>query len=410
MNSFINYLIETNLSICFFLLIYKILLSKETDHRFNRAYLLIALMISMALPLLHVQVPSFLAFENTLPTYWLPEIQITPAKGDAVIQLSSFWFWATPIYALGASLFFLVFLIRLLRIVKAVYQSPMIRNGSVWLIELQDDREVFSFFKFILISKSLQLSELEKKQIIRHEQVHIDNYHSFDILFVNLLGVLFWFNPFIKTYRKSFVQLHEFEADARSVENDEVDSYCSLLAKAALNSSGYQLANHFTNSLTLKRIEMMKTMKRKISGRKIFFLAGIVSTFCYLVVGNDIAFAQIKTSQKDDPDDKIYSFVEEAPSFGKKENNAELYEFIAKNLRYPEEAKKKGIEGKVFSKFVVEKDGSVTNVEIVKGVGYGMDEETLRVMKMSPNWNPGTQDGKPLRVSYVMPILFKLTK
>ncbi len=145
---------------------------------------------------------------------------------------------------------------------------------------------------------------------------------------------------------------------------------------------------------------MMKTIKTKIGGWKVTSIIGAALAFCFVV-------GCAKTNL---PDDKIYTFVEEAPSFGKKEKNAELYEFISKNLRYPEEAKRKGIEGKVFSKFVVEKDGSVTNVEIVKGVGYGMDEETLRVMKMSPNWNPGTQDGKPLRVSYVVPILFKLTK
>ena len=409
MNPFINYLIEANLSICFFLLIYKTMLSKETDHRFNRAYLLLALSISIALPLFHVQLPSGLTFEKALPTYSLPEIRITPLTGATVMQYNSFWFWATLIYALGLNFFFFVFLVRLLRIVKAVYQSSKIRIGSVWLIELTGDREVFSFFKFIFISKSLQLSELEKKQIIRHEQVHIDNFHSFDILLVNLISILFWFNPFIKTYRKSFVQLHEFEADARSVENYDVNEYCSLLAKAALNSSGYRLANHFTNSLTLKRIEMMKTIKSKISRWKVISIAGVAITFCCLVAGNGFVSAQAE-QKNNSSSNEVFDQVDELPTFGSSPQYTELYEFIAKNLQYPVEARKKGIEGKVFTKFVVEKDGTVTNVSVVKGIGYGCDEASAQVVKSFPPWNPGKKDGKIVRTSFVIPILFQMSE
>jgi len=402
MNPFINYLIEANLSICFFLLIYKILLSGETDHRFSRVYLLLALAISVALPLVQVQVPSLLIFEKTLPTYWLPEIQITPVSSDPVNQINSFWFWATLIYVLGAVVFFLVFLVRLLRIILAIYQSPRIKNDSVCLVELKDKQEVFSFFNFIFISKYLHLTENEKRQIVRHERVHINQYHSFDILFVNLFGVLFWFNPFVKTYRKSFIQLHEFEADERSVESNEVNEYCSLLAKAALNSSGYQLANHFTNSLTLKRIEMMKTVKTKISNWKLILIASVALIFS-LVVG----CANTRSLNKS-ASDEVYNQVDELPTFGSKPNYTELYEFIRKNLRYPEKAEKKGIEGKVFTKFVVEKDGTVTNVSVVKGIGYGCDEAAARVIKMLPPWNPGKNDGKIVRTRFTIPIVFQL--
>jgi TonB family protein len=310
---------------------------------------------------------------------------------------------------LGLNFFFFVFLVRLLRIVKAVYQSSKIRIGSVWLIELTGDREVFSFFKFIFISKSLQLSELEKKQIIRHEQVHIDNFHSFDILLVNLISILFWFNPVIKTYRKSFVQLHEFEADARSVENYDVNEYCSLLAKAALNSSGYRLANHFTNSLTLKRIEMMKTIKSKISRWKVISIAGVAITFCCLVAGNGFVSAQAE-QKNNSSSNEVFDQVDELPTFGSSPQYTELYEFIAKNLQYPVEARKKGIEGKVFTKFVVEKDGTVTNVSVVKGIGYGCDEASAQVVKSFPPWNPGKKDGKIVRTSFVIPILFKMSE
>ncbi len=356
MSPFINYLIEANLSICFFLLIYKMLLSKETDHRFNRAFLLLSLVISMTLPFFHFEIPSLLVIGKELQTYGLPEIKITTLT-EPVIQFDSSGFWISSIYFLGVVIFLTIFLFRLLKIGKAIYGSPIIKNEPVWLIELKNEGEVFSFFKFIFISKSLHLTENEKQQIIRHEQVHINNYHSFDILMVNLISILFWFNPFVKTYRKLFVQLHEFEADARSVESYEVNEYCSLLAKAALRSSGYRLANHFTNSLTLKRIEMMKTVKTKISGGKIVSIAAIAFTFCCLVVGNGFVQAQAEQIKKSSSDE-VFDQVDELPTFGTKPNYTELFDFIGKNLRYPDEARKSKIEGKVFVEFVVEKDGS----------------------------------------------------
>jgi TonB family protein len=408
MKVFIDYLIEANIGICFFLLLYKILLSKETDHGFSRAFLLFALVISMALPFFHFQVPPLLTIDNDLPSYLLPEIQVNSLRGP-VIQFDSFWFWTSSIYLLGVVTLFILFLFRLLKIGKGIYQSPKVKNGTVWLIEINDEREVFSFFKFIFIGKTFQFTELEKKQIIRHEQVHINNIHSLDILFVNLLGILFWFNPFLKVYRKSLVQLHEFEADARSVERAEVDSYCCLLARAALQSSGYQLANHFTNSLTLKRIEMMKTVKTKISKWKVASIVSIAVAFCFLVAGNGFVLAQEKSDPKSiSSSDEVFGQVDELPTFGKGPQYAELFEFIGKNLRYPEEAVTSKVEGKVFAEFVVEKDGSVSNVKAVKGIGHGCDEEVVRVVKSLPKWNPGEKDGKIVRTKFTLPIVFQL--
>lgn len=396
MNTFVNYMIEANLGICFFMLLYKLFLEKETDFRFKRGYLLLALLVSLLAPLLHLNTFASPVVNTMLNTFTLPEIQVTShqtGNGSAVTLA----FWIFTIYAIGALITLTTLIFQFAKIVRSIYGNLRENQRNFCLIELSDSAEIFSFFKFIFIGQSVGMSEKEKRQIIFHEQVHVEHYHSLDILFIKLLTIVFWFNPLLKAYRNALIQLHEFEADARSVEEKEVDAYCSLLAKAALHSSGYRLANHFTNSLTLKRIKMMKTMKTKIGKWKAISVAGAVITFC-LVVGCT------------HEDNKVYTFVEEAPTFGEQRNFTEFFDFIAKNLRYPDEARTKGIEGKVFSKFIVEKDGSITNVEIVKGIGYGCDEETLRVLKTSPKWNPGTEKGKPLRVSFTLPINFQLTK
>lgn len=83
-------------------------------------------------------------------------------------------------------------------------------------------------------------------------------------------------------------------------------------------------------------------------------------------------------------------------------------EYLSGNITYPEDAKEKGISGRVFIQFVIEKDGSVSNVKVMKGIGGGCDEEAVRVVKSMPKWKPGKQKGKPVRVNYILPVSFKL--
>ena len=102
----------------------------------------------------------------------------------------------------------------------------------------------------------------------------------------------------------------------------------------------------------------------------------------------------------------VYQIVEEMPQFPGGENK--LMEYIAKNLTYPQEARDKGIDGRVFVAMVIEKDGSVSNVKVLRGIGGGCDEEAVRVISALPKWKPGKMNGEPVRVSYQIPINFKL--
>ena len=106
--------------------------------------------------------------------------------------------------------------------------------------------------------------------------------------------------------------------------------------------------------------------------------------------------------------DTIYNVVDQMPEFPG--GTEAMMHYVADNVKYPEEAKDKDISGRVFISFVVEKDGSVSNVEVKRGIGGGCDEEAVRVISAMPNWKPGKKDGKPVRVNYMMPIVFKLTE
>ena len=103
---------------------------------------------------------------------------------------------------------------------------------------------------------------------------------------------------------------------------------------------------------------------------------------------------------------EIFQIVEEMPAFPGGEGK--LMEYVAKNIKYPQIARETGIQGRVFVGFVVEPDGSISNVKLLRGIGGGCDEEAMRVIKSLPKWKPGKQRGKAVRVSYQIPVFFKL--
>ena len=131
-------------------------------------------------------------------------------------------------------------------------------------------------------------------------------------------------------------------------------------------------------------------------------LLATLSVLALLLMVNTNAMAQSKKAAND----KVLEKAEVMPQFPG--GDQAMMDFVAKNVQYPKEAMEKGISGRVFVSFIVEKDGSISETEIVKGIGGGCDEEAVRVVKAMPKWKPGKEKGKPVRVSYMMPIFFKL--
>lgn len=117
-------------------------------------------------------------------------------------------------------------------------------------------------------------------------------------------------------------------------------------------------------------------------------------------------YVPIVEDEEEIEEEEIFLVVEQMPSFPGGEQ--EMYRYIGKNIEYPRMAKESGISGRVFVTFVVEKDGAVTDVQILRGIGGGCDEEAIRVIKSMPTWQAGKQRGKPVRVQYRMPIKFTL--
>jgi TonB family protein len=483
MNTFLNYLIEANLGLIFFYGIYWLVLQKEDQFTFKRTYLLSSVVASLVFPFFTIGVSTSLipSLSQTTAVQWLPEIVIY-ANGNVKPEANSFflnWSWITYAYLIIAAVALILFLIRIFSLIKLFKQSAHYTWKNYTVAESDKVQGVFSFFHFIFLSPGDLLAETEKQEILRHEEVHIKKLHSIDIILIQLLGIVFWFNPIVRSYKKSFVQVHEFEADARSVEGHDVDEYCSLLAKVALQNNGYVLANHFTNSFTLKRITMMKTVKRKIKNWKVLAAACTLPLFFFVVACQDQIMNEISDStltqvefpevvkndiatkyqakypgakfnyMEGDADEirtkfaansavkqillntypilnrktvgvltvdisnlelkdqnEIYAVVEEtAQPKGGMDN---FYKYIASKLSYPAEARQKGIQGRVFIEFVVNTDGSISDVRPLKGIGGGCDEEAVRIMAQAEPWNPGKQRGIAVRQRMVIPIIYSL--
>lgn len=131
-------------------------------------------------------------------------------------------------------------------------------------------------------------------------------------------------------------------------------------------------------------------------------LLATLSVLALLLMVNTNAMAQSKKVAND----KVLEKAEVMPQFPG--GDQAMMKFVSENVQYPEEAKEKEISGRVLVGFIVEKDGSVNEVKIVRGIGGGCDEEAVRVVKAMPKWKPGKQDGKTVRVSYTMPFFFKM--
>jgi TonB family protein len=277
-------------------------------------------------------------------------------------------------------------------------------------MESKDSYKIFSFFNFIFIGKRIDLTPEEKAKVMEHEKVHADHLHSIDLILSDLLIIFFWFNPLIRIYKKKLIQQHEFEADSRAVENSEVNDYCNLLARVALISAGFSLANHFNNSLTIKRITMMQNVKKKINTWKIAGLIIIFPAVAFIAACQKDALNETDKSKSNIPASKeeIYTVVEKLAEFPG--GNAKLGEFLGNNLKYPEESVKNGVEGIVYVSFTIDKEGAVHDPVIMKGISKECDAEALRVISLSPKWIPAEQQGKRVNQKMTLPIKFVMSQ
>lgn len=406
----ITYLLKSGLLLVIFYAVYKLLLENEKMFRFNRIYLLGSIIFSLIIPLQLFSIKSF--FLTKVKVIQLNEIMIVTNKAilDKVNYNEILADFLIISYAIIAGI--LVF--RFVRNVYSFYNR--IKKSKVEIIEGQkmvltkESILPHSFWNAVFVNYEDFKNGKIPSELIAHEKAHLEQKHTLDILFVEVLQIVFWFNPVFVLYKKAIKLNHEFLADeAVNKQFGEVRNYQNLLLGFASQKDTISLASNINYLITKKRLLMMT---KKESPTKIFLKISSV-TAVYLLslfAFNTGALAQSGNNLINQNKDKInyVSANVKEPQFPG--GIEKFYMFIGQNFKIPQEFSKQKIDGKLALEFMVEKDGSLSEFKVVKDLGYGSADEAIRVLKLSPKWIPASENGKPVRVMYSLPITIQAEK
>lgn len=404
------YLLIASLYLLLLYSCYVLLLRRNTFFGLNRAYLLLSIALSLLFPF--IRLPGETVGSMPIGSLTLPEFVV----GNATATENNGWtnmHWLWVVYGIGVAVMFVRLGMHVQAVFRLIRRGSQEKNGSYTLVRLSDDTSPsFSFGHYLVLNRTDALTEPDA--LLRHEEAHIRQYHTVDVLFLEMVQIIFWFNPVIWLYKRALQEIHEFLADRAVLKTPQPD-YPRQLVAYALNVSPAALITPFVSKSTLKQriLMLQKPASRRwalLSYLSILPLAG--SLLMCTQSERDQPQSEAERARLAMPnravkvDGKIYGAVEHSPEFpGGKEK---LGQYLGENLRYPEAAQKAKAEGRVFVRFVVTKEGYVTNVEILKGIGHGADEEAKRVVSQMPRWEPAMQNGKAVNVQYHLPINFQL--
>ena len=452
MGAFFIYILKSSVCLVLFYLFFRVLLSKETFHRFNRVALLGVLFLSLLIPFIEVTTnhqvevqQTMLTIEQVLLMAEMEPATVDATGGVAVHEVASLsWIEILLLVYLSGIIFFacrnLYSLIRLFRLIHSGKREKL-ENGTTLVVHEQEIAP-FSWMKYIVISRK----DLEEngREILIHEAAHIRHRHSIDLLVADICIFFQWFNPGAWLLKQELQNIHEYEAD-ETVINEGVNAkeYQLLLIKKAVGTRLYSMANSFNHSKLKKRITMMLKEKsspwarlkylyvlpvaaiavtafarpevsdkvEKISSVKVNDLAAIVETKVAESAGDTTKPADVKyvpaEVRKRLKGTLVFEVAEEMPEFPGGGMSA-LMSYLKDNMRYPASAKEKGTQGRVTVQFVVDKDGSIKEPKLLRSVDKDMDAEALRLISNMPKWKPGRQKGQPVAVKYTVPVMFSL--
>lgn len=438
-----EYLIEASLVWTVAFAFYWFVLRKHTFFTLNRHYLLSSILLGFVLPIAGDHLSSM--NNDVLYEYKASVLQVSAATASQVDH-TSIWVW---IYVGITS----VMLLRLCYGIFSIARLYVRGEKTTWkkycIIRSTEPIQPFSFFHYVFINDMNDEAEM-KEMILKHESIHIDQYHSVDVLLVSIVQAFFWFNPVLILYLKELKMLHEYIADQLVVKAHNKVKYSQLLVEHMLSGKQFALTNQFFSSNIKNRIKMMYKKKSHAYQKWVYILC--IPVFSLLLM----SFAPIgKTHISIDHITSIASSVQtdtvppppppppspaaltpppppppappkselfeaqEMPRFPGCEDMAKLNErykcsqqkllqYIYGYITYPEDAKTANAEGMVVIRFIVKKDGSIKDPMILRSVYPSIDQEALRAVNSMPEWIPGKHDGQLVDIAYTLPIRFKL--
>ncbi|WP_163409049.1 M56 family metallopeptidase [Flavobacterium ajazii] len=405
----IAYLLKSGLLLLLFYAGYKLWLANEKMFRFNRAYLLLGLVFSFLFPL---QIISFQSNpSNKIGSFSLDEL-VVQKSNDSLKSLVDYLNLANVLFGI----YFLVVSILSIRFILNLYsfyrkikinETQFINGEKVILIE--ESTLPHSFWNTIFINKSVFKNNKIPSELIAHEKAHLQQKHTLDILLIEILQIVFWFNPIFILYKKAIKLNHEFLADeAVNVRYNSVSDYQNLLLQIASDKTRIDLASAINYLITKKRFLMMTKKECKIKSTLKAFTAIVFSALLLFIFSHKSTAQENNKKLNDDRPINAIDPIETQPEFPG--GIEAFYRFIGENFKMPPEAAKNNFSGKIYLQFVVEKEGSLSEIKVLKDLGYGMGSEAIRVLKLSPNWTAGSINGKFVRVLYSLPIQIQAEK
>jgi TonB family protein len=419
------YLLQVNVGLILFYALYKLVCTRDTFFRSRRFILIVSLVLPFILPFIDVREWLESRDRMIMLTHFdysavLPEIVVgseAVETGNRVFVLSE---WIGYLYLAGVVALLVRLAVQAFSLYRLIVRMPEKEINGVCVKCLNDPSGPFSFFGWIFMNPAA-VKEDEISEILTHEMAHVKQHHSVDVLLAEMVSICCWMNPFAWLLKREVRLNLEFLADRKVMEAGfATKSYQYHLLGLAYNHK-YGLSNNSNFSHLKQRIIMMNKKKSNAAGH-IKYALFVLPAFALLVAGN-ISCSQGASEKQDAkeetvaPDsvaaptdgvakDEVFMVAEQMPEFpgGMKE----LLKFLQDNLKYPENAMKNNVQGRVIVQFVVEKDGTLTEFKVARSVDPDLDAEALRVLQTMPKWKPGMQRGKIVRVKFTVPVSFKL--
>ena len=422
------YLLQVNLGIILFYALYKLVCTRDTLFNSRRLILMLALILPFIIPLIDIREwmetrDSLVMLTNFDYSTTIPEIVVGTAgtePGNQVFVISE---WIKNIYIAGILALSVRLIVQAISLYLIILRTPEKTVNGIRIKCMKDKSGPFSFFNWIFLNPD-NVQEEEMNEILTHEMAHVRQKHSIDVIISELVNICCWINPFAWLMKREVRLNLEFLADRKVMDAGFATKSYQYHLLGLTYSHKYGLSNNFNFSHLKQRIIMMNKKKTNGAGHIKYALFAIPA-FALLLAGNiscsseatktDDVKENAATEKADEAEvivqqpatkGEVFMVVEQMPEFpgGMKE----LMTYLKDNIKYPKAAQDKKVQGRVIVQFVIEKDGTPTEFNVMRSVDPDLDKEALRVLSGMPKWKPGMQRGQVVRVKYTVPVTFRL--
>ena len=429
------YLIKINVALVLLYGFYRLTVSRDTFFGLRRLTLWLIYAVVLMVPALNLEywvrdTPTMVSMANVYADTFYPVV-VVKAQASSITWMDML----LGIYWVGVAVLSLRLVWQLFSIIRLVVISRKQEVEGITVHLLKGDGSPFSFFRWVFMYPST-LEGRQLHEVMVHECTHVSGHHSLDTLFSELFSIACWFNPFAWLMKQEVRMNLEYLADESVLSDGNArKSYQYHLLGLAYRqpNESTKIANNFNLLPLKKRIKMMNKRRTSEIGKAKYLLFAPLAGVLLMVsniesvareIGEQIpevaevqqkaeqaAEEKVKTKPQTDTTKKKKTWdcmPETMPQFPG--GQGVLMKYLAANIKYPASAVKAKKQGRVIVTFIVQKDGSITHAKIAKSIDPELDAEALRIVKGMPKWTPGTQNGKPVSVRYMVPVKFSLQK